>query len=215
MGKKTEVEKTVAQSRYHHGDLRSALIAAATEIVEKDGVMALSLRRVAREAGVSQTAPYHHFSDKEALLASVAETGFRDLALGMSKQVKGVSDSGDRMVALGHAYVFFATSNPGRFRLMFGPLISEKLNYPDLLAVSVISLDMIREAVAARRDQVGATTSTLEADTMAAWSMVHGLATLLIDSGFDPESMGSETQSDLVERVTRALVEGLGKETGE
>lgn len=177
--------------------------------------MALSLRGVAREAGVSQTAPYHHFDDKQALLAAVAGTGFQDLAETMSVKSAGVQDSGDRLVVLGHAYVEFATSNPGRFRLMFGPLVAEKTNYPELLDVSARSLHMISDVVAARRDAVGATTGTVEADTMAAWSMVHGLATLLIDSGFNSDSMGTATQFELVDRVTRALVNGLGREGDE
>ena len=74
---------------------------------------------------------------------------------------------------------------------------------------------MISDVVAARRDAVGATTGTVEADTMAAWSMVHGLATLLIDSGFNSDSMGTATQFELVDRVTRALVNGLGREGDE
>jgi AcrR family transcriptional regulator len=197
---------------YHHGDLRAGLIDAATEIVEKEGVMALSLRGVARKAGVSQTAPYHHFSDKEALLAAVAETGFQGLSQAMEKAEHEGLSSGERMVALGRTYVSFATSNPGRFRLMFGPLIREKLTYPDLLVSSAKSLEMIRGAVELRRQDVGATIGNVEADTMAAWSIVHGLATLLIDSGFNAESMGAETQDALVERVTGALVTGLGIE---
>jgi len=203
-------KKSKKTEGYHHGDLRAGLIDAATDIVEDEGVMALSLRGVARKAGVSQTAPYHHFADKEALLAAVAETGFQGLSEEMEKAEQPTLSSGERMVALGRAYVSFATSNPGRFRLMFGPLIGEKLNYPDLLVSSAKSLEMIRVAVELRREDVGATTGNVEADTMAAWSLVHGLATLLIDSGFNSESMGTASQDALVERVTRALVTGLG-----
>ncbi|WOF75038.1 TetR/AcrR family transcriptional regulator [Parvibaculaceae bacterium PLY_AMNH_Bact1] len=203
-------KKSQKTASYHHGDLRAGLIDAATEIVEKDGVMALSLRGVARLAGVSQTAPYHHFTDKEALLAAVAETGFQGLSAEMEKAEHHRLGGGERMVALGRAYVSFATSNPGRFRLMFGPLIREKLNYPDLLIASSRSLQMIRAAVEQRRQDVGAKTGNVEADTMAAWSIVHGLATLLIDSGFNPESMGTATQDALVAHVTLALVSGLG-----
>ncbi len=208
---KRKSTKPAGSNRYHHGDLRSALIEAATSIVEKDGVMALSLRGVAREAGVSQTAPYHHFADKQALLAAVAETGFLDLTTAMSDESGGVDDSGDLMVALGQAYVAFATQNPGRFRLMFGPLIGDKLSHPDLLDGSAKSFDMIRAAVIARRKSIGAVTSNDEADTMAAWSLVHGLATLLIESGFSAETMGASTQMELVGQVTGALVNGLGR----
>ena len=204
-------QKKGTSGPYHHGDLRTALIGAATTIVEREGVMALSLRGVAREAGVSQTAPYHHFPDKQALLAAVAETGFRDLAFGMTETSEKVLESGDLLVALGQAYVAFATANPGRFRLMFGPLVGDKINYPDLLETSAKSLTMISDAVAKRRADLGATGGTLEADTMAAWATVHGLATLLIDSGFNTDNMGAKDQPALVSRVTRSLVNGLGR----
>ncbi len=202
--------KTRKTAGYHHGDLRAGLIDAATQIVETEGVMALSLRGVARQAGVSQTAPYHHFADKEALLAAVAETGFRGLSEAMGTYNQGVESAGAQIVALGHAYVSFATANPGRFRLMFGPQVPDKANYPDLLASGARSYEMIRAAVEARRNEMDTQSGTLDADTMAAWSIVHGLATLLIDSGFSRESMGAPTQKALVEHVTQALVSGLG-----
>ncbi len=203
--------KTKNAGRYHHGDLRSALIAAASGIVEREGVMALSLRGVAREAGVSQTAPYHHFSDKQALLASVAETGFQDLVDNLCAKSAGVSDSGEMLVALGQGYVDFAMANPGRFRLMFGPLIRDKLNHSALLDGSVKSFDMIRAAVRSRRVEIGAVTSNDEADTMAAWSLVHGLATLLTEFDFNPETMGAGTQTELAGQLVRTLVNGLGR----
>lgn len=210
MAEKTP-KKTRVSAGYHHGDLRTALVEAATDIVETEGVMALSLRGVARAAGVSQTAPYHHFADKEALLAAVAETGFRGLSQAMVSHIQGIDDAGDQLVALGHAYVSFATENPGRFRLMFGPHIPDKTAYPDLVASGAKSYDMIKAAVQARRLELDTHQGTLEADTMAAWSIVHGLATLLIDSGFNEESMGAPTQKVLVEHVTQALVGGLGR----
>ncbi|HBM89186.1 MAG TPA: TetR family transcriptional regulator [Rhodobiaceae bacterium] len=207
---KKKPKKTGDSAAYHHGDLRTALIHAATKIVETEGVMALSLRGVARLAGVSQTAPYHHFSDKEALLAAVAETGFRGLSEAMDARTQRVEGASGQIVALGHAYVSFATENPGRFRLMFGPQVPDKANYPDLLATGARSYEMIRSAVQSRRYDLNTQSGSLEADTMAAWSIVHGLATLLIDSGFNSDSMGAPTQNALVEHVTQALVGGLG-----
>lgn len=174
--------------------------------------MKLSLRGVARAAGVSQTAPYHHFADKEALLAAVAETGFADLVREMEAQSEGITGSGAIMVALGLGYVTFATANPGRFRLMFGPLIRDKLTYHELIETSSGSYQMIRDGVAARRAEVQSKTGNLEADTMAAWSVVHGLATLLIDAGFNSISMGADDQRGLIEYVTGALINGLGME---
>ena len=197
---------------YHHGDLRQALVLAATQIVEEQGVLALSLRGVARAAGVSQTAPYHHFQDKEALLATVAETGFRDLAIDMEKATDAAASSGAILEALGVAYVLFATSNPGRFRLMFGPQIADKTCYGSLLEVSAVSFNLICEGVGARMKEVGAPLEDLMANTMSAWSSVHGLATLINDAGFNPETMGAKSIEDLAHHVTASLIDGLGRE---
>ncbi|MBV1933905.1 MAG: WHG domain-containing protein [Parvibaculaceae bacterium] len=201
-----------ASDSYHHGDLRQALVHAATQIVEEDGVLALSLRGVARAAGVSQTAPYHHFQDKEALLAMVAETGFRDLAEDMVTARDADASSGATLQALGVAYILFATRNPGRFRLMFGPQIKDKTCHGTLLEVSSVSFELIKEGVAARMKDVDALPESLMANTMSAWSSVHGLATLINDSGFNSETMGAGSIEDLAYHVTASLIDGLGRE---
>lgn len=200
-----------AAKKYHHGDLKSALVAAGTHILEAEGVMALSLRGAARAAGVSQTAPYHHFADKEALLAAIAATGFEDLSAEMTRRAAGASDAQERLSALGLGYVMFATENPGRFRLMFGPLIGEKARYPDLLATANVSYQMIRDAVVAYLDARQASNRNVDANAMAAWSLVHGLATLINDGGFNADGMGAATLKELTGLVTAFLRNGLGR----
>jgi len=215
-----EKSKSRAKSKaaYHHGDLRKALVEAGIEIVENDGVQALSLRGVARRAGVSQTAPYHHFADKEALLAAIAETGFRDLADAMDADVTArrpapaALPAAHRVQALGFGYVHFAVGHPGRFRLMFGPMIDCKENYPSLLQASMRSYDMIQTAVAARLTEIGTPYPNLEASTMTAWALVHGLATLLIDGRFETGQMDKDAVDGLITHATRALQYGLGRE---
>src|SRR5665213_3923660 len=98
-------ESQTAESRpYHHGDLRRALVDAARRILEAEGPTALSLRAVAREAGVSPAAPYHHFKDKAELLDAVADEGWQMLDAGMAK-AKAAADPRDKLTALGIAYV--------------------------------------------------------------------------------------------------------------
>ena len=97
-------------STYHHGDLRPALLRAAAKILEKEGTGAISLRELARRTGVSHTAPYRHFADREALLAALAEEGFALL---------GGDLEGKAWREQAVAYVRFALANPERFRLMF------------------------------------------------------------------------------------------------
>lgn len=109
---------------YHHGDLRNALLAAAREILDEAGVSGLSLRAVARRAGVSQTAPYRHFKDKAALIAAIATDGF----LVLKDTLEAASDEGQEgegLHSLGRAYVNFARKNTGLYRLMFGPEIGQ------------------------------------------------------------------------------------------
>ncbi|HET8576665.1 MAG TPA: helix-turn-helix domain-containing protein, partial [Methylomirabilota bacterium] len=99
------------RGRYHHGDLPRALVAAAVSLVEREGVDALTLRGAARKAGVSQAAPYRHFADKQALLAAVAEEGFKALSEAMRRaSAPHEGDPLGRFRALGEAYVEFATA---------------------------------------------------------------------------------------------------------
>ncbi len=112
---------------YHHGDLRNALIDAAAAIVEVRGLEELSLRGAARRAGVSQTAPYRHFADKEALIAAVAADGFLMLA----DDLRTAVTSGD-LILVGKSYFRFAQDHPGRFQLMFGRDITDRQSHAEL-----------------------------------------------------------------------------------
>ncbi len=104
---------------YHHGDLRRALVEAGRRLLEREGSAALSLRAVAREAGVSAAAPYHHFKDRAALLYAVAHEGNVALNDAMRAAFEASEPGQDRIVAVGVAYVGFAVANPALYRLMF------------------------------------------------------------------------------------------------
>src|SRR5438045_6558281 len=105
---------------YHHGDLRTALLEAAAELLDEGGPEAVSLRECARRAGVSHAAPYRHFETKDALLFALADEGFGWLAESGAKAMHGIRNARERLDAYGAAYVRFAIENPARFRLMFG-----------------------------------------------------------------------------------------------
>jgi AcrR family transcriptional regulator len=155
---------------YHHGDLRPALLRAAADVLEKQGLDALTLRDLASRAGVSHNAPYRHFKDRDALLAALAEDGFR--ALGKALEGK----SGNPM---GEAYVRFALAHPARFRLMFGGGLRLS-DHPGLRAASGGAYDALLQALRARQDLPDP-----EIAAAAAWSLVHGLANLLLDGHFE------------------------------
>ena len=169
------MERLIAspRRRHHHSNVPKALRAAARALLDEAGAEAVGLREISRRVGVSATAAYRHFNDKEDLLASVAAEGFRELAAVMET---GATD-GNSLPAIGLAYVDFALHNRGLFRLMFGPVLVERAKYPDLneAANAVFSL--------LRRVEVSADGGSCEdhAAGMAAWGLVHGLSSLILD----------------------------------
>lgn len=169
---------------YHHGDLRRALIDAARRLLEAEGPSALSLRAVAREAGVSPAAPYHHFKDKGELLHAVAEQGWDMLNNALTEARAKALTVRDKMSALGVAYVVFARDNPSLYRVMYdGSRDQEDL--PDHVLLKDDSAycqvrDTLVEAGADPTDLVN-----LELATTAAWSAAHGLAEMASFKQFD------------------------------
>ncbi len=125
-----------AAGGYHHGDLRAALIAAAVAIVEQEGIGGLTLRKTARQTGVSHAAPAHHFKDMRGLLAAVAEEGFRKMAAMMAAAQEAVAadDPLMRFKALGKAYIDFALTHVAHFKVMFHLAVADKTAYPGLHA---------------------------------------------------------------------------------
>ena len=193
-------------NRYHHGDLPRALLDAALRIVETQGREALTLRAVARLAGVSQAAPYRHFANKEALLAGVAEEGFRSLMSAMRESVQACGDIPlARLRAVGIGYVTFATSHPSHFRVMFGRDMADRSALPALRQVASDTLAMLVDAIADCQ-RAGLVRSEEPAADLAltAWSSVHGLSALLLDGVLD------RPVTDVAEMVTRDLFLGLG-----
>lgn len=189
---KIMIEKPAA---YHHGDLQSALLEAGLAVLERDGLDALSLRAVARTAGVSHAAPYHHYADKTALLAAIAAYGFDLLHEEIAARATG--SPADRLQTAAVTYVGFAVENPELFRLMFSGAVSPHEVHPDL------------RAAASRA--YGHITTNLSDETaaVAAWSLVHGLAMLLLDGqigGTIPSRSAAEKRA---REVTQVFWEGL------
>lgn len=194
---------------YHHGDLASALVQAAREILETEGLSKLSLRAAARRAGVSQAAPYHHFRDKTALLAAVAAEGHRVFTRAMVEGMADVStDPAERLIACGVAYVNFAISNPALFRLMFGGAIEQCEMYPDLVAAGADSYRVLEETVAAQASE-GSDPAVVQISALDAWSTVHGLAMLMIEGGLDPAHYGLDSASGLTQLLLQRRLSSM------
>jgi AcrR family transcriptional regulator len=185
---------------YHHGDLRRALVDAALELVGEQGVAPLTLREVARRAGVSHAAPYHHFADRAALLAAVAEEGFRALTAAMLRaRDRAGPDPRRRLQEIGVAYVEFATGHPAHFRVMFsGELAGQQADCPGLDEAGASSYGVLLDAL---RACVGGEPGPALA--AAAWSIVHGLAVLWIDGPLRREAPGKAGVAGLAREVTR------------
>ncbi|MER7745594.1 TetR/AcrR family transcriptional regulator [Streptomyces bacillaris] len=162
---------------YHHGDLRAACLRAARELLEEDGSAALSLRAVARRAGVSATAPYRHYADREALVSAVAAEGYRELA-GHLAQAHPAPSTPDELAAVAVAYVRFALEHPALFRAMFAepcdPTSEERVAATEAISAYV-------------RTIVHATFPGVDADALSTtvWALVHGLAFLHLDGKLD------------------------------
>jgi AcrR family transcriptional regulator len=184
--KKKVLEKAGAKSdrAYHHGDLHEALLLAAKRVAEREGLAGLTLRAVAREAGVSHAAPAHHFGDVTGLLSELAAIGFQKFRAAMSEAADKAKSAGkSEGEARAKAYVGFARDNPCMFQLMFR---AEKLDYqrPMLHEASIQAFENLARAVGAKRqEQVSPDHLTLAqaADIARLWSMVHGFALLYLD----------------------------------
>jgi AcrR family transcriptional regulator len=186
---------------YHHGDLRRVLVDGALAVLERDGAAALSLRALARDAAVSHAAPYNHFADKEALLAALAAEGFRRFAAALAAAAAAAPDA--PLLAIGGAYVAFARARPALFRLMFGPVLAGAAPGSELAEAARRAYGVLGGALGGgpraatpRTGQPGP-----DDDALAAWALVHGLATLLIDRALPP---GREPEA-LVGRVLRRV----------
>lgn len=188
---------------YHHGDLSRALVEAARRILETDGPAALSLRAVAREAGVSPAAPYHHFKDKGELLEAVAHEGWVALDAALSEARAKAADSKERMTGLGVAYVCFARDNPALYRVMYD-CSRDKDALPDQMKEEG-AYCQVRNTIDERSGGAVAPLD-LELATIAAWCAGHGLAEMAGFKQFDAlkEALGGE------EAFLRAVFDHLG-----
>ena len=177
---------------YRHGNLPAALLGAARQILDENGLQAVGLRETARRVGVSATAAYRHFTSKEDLLASVAAEGFQELAAAMQSATRGVSP----LTRAGLGYIEFANQNRGLFRLMFGPILAERGKYPALQAASTDVEAMLVRGVA----DLDPRPLNDNPAAMAAWGLVHGLAHLIVD-GFFPAARAMVQAEEILAKI--------------
>lgn len=191
--------------KYHHGNLRDALLRAARDLLETEGVEGLSLRALAKATGVTQAAPYSHFRDKDDLLAAIAEEGFQRLALQMAEDATGAASTRQRIERLMVSYIRFAQQNKALFQIMFGRELSDLRQYPTLAMTAGKSYALISTALANRlKGEVDARFMTV-----TLWSLCHGLTTLIIEQKLDPKSFDTETVEDFISRTVGVFASHL------
>lgn len=193
---------------YHHGDLPTALRAAAADLVAERGPTGFSLREVARRAGVSHGAPAHHFGSSKGLLTSVATEGFQTLTDAFDAAIDGVDDPIERLAAMGKAYVNTAIRYPGHFGVMCNDELIDS-DDESFVAVSIGAYLRLVDAITELRDTLNPDLDVDAAATMT-WSAVHGLAVLSGSLADVAEKTDTTTGplDELIEKFTEMMING-------
>ena len=171
------------QRGYHHGNLRNELLDTAEAQLADTTVDELSLRALARAIGVSQTAPYRHFKDKNQLLAALATRGYRKLLTALQEAADAAGeDPRAEMRAFAHSYVNYAVNHTDLFKLMFGPTLQPQSHYPELYQASRDTYELVRTIMRRGIDQGLFRDEDDHYMANAGWSGIHGLAMLKVDT---------------------------------
>jgi AcrR family transcriptional regulator len=191
---------------YHHGDLRNALIQAGLDLLAEGGARELDLRKVAHRAGVSHAAPYRHFADKAVLIAAINEEGFLRLADSIQAMLRETPDEPfEQLLAVARAYVGFAQEQPWLMREMFSGLNVERETFASLQEASKTVYRLYIEVITRGQEKEKIVAGEPAALAGVLWSVLHGLAMLIIEGQMRPYADGPEG----TEHVTRYTIEVL------
>jgi AcrR family transcriptional regulator len=196
---------------YHHGDLRNALVAEGLKLLEEAGHSDFTLRDLARRVGVSAAAPYAHFTDKSALLAAIATTGFVQLKGALESAVAGDRDAADEFLHMGSAYVRFGMDHPALYKLMFA---SEELparhdEYPELQAAGEAAFGLLTNMLERMQRRGFLRPGDPEADGLSVWAHVHGLTSLIITGRVECAGDPAPQPAECVSSSLMTLLGGL------
>jgi AcrR family transcriptional regulator len=167
---------------YHHGDLKNALIEAGANILSKDGVNGLSLRKVAQKAGVSHTAPYAHFADKQALIAAIATDGYRRLYDSLAVVVQRYqADPARQLVEGAWAYVQFALHDTDHFKITLSGVVEKEKDYPAFVEMAQQSFALLVQIVEACQAAKILKRGPTDLVVVSVWSVIHGFVSLILE----------------------------------
>ncbi|WP_372983752.1 TetR/AcrR family transcriptional regulator [Microbacterium sp.] len=198
---------SIGKRPYHHGDLRNALIDATLALVDEKGIDGFTMTDAARRAGVSGAAPYRHFADRNALVATASAEGFAALHQVLLAAVQASAGDPAAVAAeLAAHYVKFAEASAARFALMFSSGI-DKAAYPELMSAITQPQVLLEDAVRA----LPAVTGPAGKEASALWSIAHGVATLAVNGLLDVPEGRESRASDAAKDIVRTWLTGLNQ----
>ena len=198
-----------SKSSYRHGNLREAILLTSLQVIEEVGVSGLSIREVAKKAGVTHQAPYRHFSDMEALLAAFAQDGFEKLYTHMSESISKEIKPIEKLLKLGTAYFSWAAEHPDHFRLMFSQNIPEFETSPDLKRAADQILELVLTVVQENQEAKNINNKDTRSIARQLWSAIHGTSLLFIDNQFKPFGNNIKSGQQLVTDIITNLIKGI------
>ncbi len=197
------------RTSYHHGSLREELITACVALIEAEGIGAVSLRRVARQAGVSPGAPYHHFADRSALLAAISIQG-QELLLEQLSQARRQAPSAVRALgALVETYVLFARDHPAHVHLMLRPELSQPQHHPESQAAGDAAIQLLTETVQDCQREGTAPPGDHNPLVAMVWALAIGIVTLWLDGPLEGRCVSLETTPEKLTVQITALLESM------
>jgi AcrR family transcriptional regulator len=199
----------MSKTTYHHGDLRNALIKAGAELLVEEGAAALSLRKVAAKAGVSHSAPYAHFADKETLIAAISTEGFQRLYEHLTATVEAHQHNpSELLIEVAYAYTQFAQESPAFYKLMFSGVLEHEQAFPDFVSISKANFQLLVDLV--ERCQAAGTLPEGSAELLAVsvWSLVHGFTSLLLERQIPHTVLEPYPLKELLRRTMRPVLAG-------
>ena len=185
--------------KYHHGDLKNTLIKAGVEILSKEGVGGLSLRKVAQRAGVSHSAPYAHFPDKQSLIAAISTEGFNQLYTELEAAISPHKKNPKKQLIEGaKAYVRFAEQNTDTFNIMFSGVLEKEKDYPSFVEISSKTFKLVMDVVQACQDAGILPTAPANLMAVSVWGQVHGILSLALEGQVSHMVLDKHTIQEVV-----------------
>jgi AcrR family transcriptional regulator len=194
------------EKKYHHGDLKNALLQAGVDILAKEGAAGLSLRQVASLAGVSHAAPYAHFADKQALMAAISTEGFCRLYARLAEPIQPDTARPQRLLMeTAWAYFQFANDEPELFKLMFSGAFEQEKKYPELADMAKKCFQQVVTVTTACQAAGVLSSGPAEVVAMSVWSLVHGFVVLIREGQFSHTVLERYTVKELLAQTLGQL----------